>query len=140
MGLFDFMKVCLFSEMKGVVTQDGKPVAGAEIVRTAEFNDKTFSDKTITNEHGEFRFGELSTNSINKMFVVIEAVIAQKFVIRFDNKDYIGWQTVKRDYDSNTELGGNKNIDLACELTSEKTKKEKNLRVPIVGICTWKNN
>lgn len=35
MSLFDFMKVCVFTDVSGVVTLEGKPVAGARIVRTA---------------------------------------------------------------------------------------------------------
>jgi len=137
MGLFDFMKVCLFSEVKGVVTLEGKPVSGAKIVRTAEINNKVYTDKTMTDENGKFHFDAMYTHSINKVMFIIEPVIPQTMIISHAENVYIGWSTVKRDYEVNTEFKDNKEIILSCELIDEKSKKEQNLRVPVVGICKF---
>ncbi|MCI0506530.1 MAG: carboxypeptidase-like regulatory domain-containing protein [Gammaproteobacteria bacterium] len=135
MGLFDFMKVCLFSEVNGVVTLEGKPVAGAEIVRTAKFSDTEHTDKAVTDADGKFHFDAMYTYSINKALMIIEPVFHQKMMINYQAKEYRGWKTVKRSYDENTEVGEGKQIILTCELTDDDLKKEDGLRVPIVGIC-----
>ena len=139
MGLFDFMKVCLFSEVNGVVTLEGKPVKGAEISRTAEFNDKFYTDKTVTNADGHFHIDAMTTHSINKTLAIVEAVISQELKITYEGKEYIGWRTVKRSYEQNTELGDDKKIQLSCELTDESTKKEKQLRIKVSVLAIQKN-
>jgi len=55
MGLSDVGKVCLFSEMSGVIKMDGKPAVGARLVRTVN-KALTTSDETVTNEDGYFKF------------------------------------------------------------------------------------
>lgn len=122
-GMFDFMKVYLFSAMKGVVTLEGKPIAGAEIVRTAQYNDKTFADTTATDANGQFVIGPMQTSSINKIVMFAEAVIDQKILIHYQDRTYTAWRTVKRDYDKDTELGDGTSIELSCELTRKETKK-----------------
>jgi hypothetical protein len=135
MGLFDFLKVCLFSEVNGVVTLEGKPVAGAELVRTAMINDKEYTDKTVTDEGGKFHFDAMYTHSINKIVFIIEPVIPQTMTIFHNDKEYLGWRTSKRDYHMNAELDGEREIDLKCELTNERSVKYQTLGSNISGIC-----
>ncbi len=53
--------------MKGVVTFEGKPVAAAQIIRTAiPNNDKVYTDSTKTDTHGNFRLERMTTNSFLK--------------------------------------------------------------------------
>lgn len=115
MGLFDFAKICLFSEVNGVVTLNGTPVAGVEVVRTSELgcNDKIFTDKTFTNDQGHYYFPARFTHSICKI-APVEPHIDQKIVFFHQGKAYLGWHADKRSYEINSELG--RPIHLACGL------------------------
>ena len=132
MGLFDFMKVCLFSEVNGVVTLEGKPVAGAEIVRSAEINDKPYTDKTVTDENGRFHFDAMYTHSVNKI-LPMEPVIPQKILIKPQGHEYLAWEMTKHDYGINDEI--KMPIRLACELLNKESGKEYGPTV-VWGICS----
>lgn len=131
MGLFDFMKVCLFSEVRGVVTHNGKPVAGAKLVRSAELNDKTFTDTGVTDQQGRFHLKATFTKSVNAILPV-EPFIYQKIFIHHQGKQYRAWEVDKRNYDVNGEI--KKPINLSCELTDTDEKKWFGPRA-IQGIC-----
>ncbi|MDH5778538.1 MAG: carboxypeptidase-like regulatory domain-containing protein, partial [Gammaproteobacteria bacterium] len=131
MGLFDFMRVCLFSEVNGVVTVQGKPVAGARIVRTAKLGDKPYTDTTTTDSRGMFNFKARFTNSVNKI-APVEPRIPQKLVIEHAGKEHVGWEMSKHNYDTDGELG--KPINISCELTNEETKQEIGYKI-IWGKC-----
>jgi hypothetical protein len=121
MGLFDFVKVCLFSEVKGVVTLEGKPVAGAELVRTAEIGEKVHTDKTMTDENGRFSFPAMYTHSLNKI-APVEPHIPQMMRIRTGGNEFLVWDGSKRDYDLNGEI--DRNLVLSCELTEKEKRYE----------------
>jgi len=131
MGLFDFMKVCLFSEVNGVVTLQGKPVAGAKIVRTAKINDTPYTDSTVTDKSGKFYFEARFTSSINKI-VPVEPRIPQKLVIEHDGQEHTAWEMSKRNYDLDGELG--KPINISCEITNKEVKQEIGYRI-LWGKC-----
>jgi hypothetical protein len=134
MGLFDFMKVCIFSEVGGVVTMAGKPVAGVEIIRTANYDDKDYIDKTVTDALGRFHFEPMFSYSLLKW----DPTIFQKIVLRYKGKEYIGWDKTRGNYDLNGELDGNILIsDLVCELDHEPTVKYQDIRGNVYGICKW---
>jgi hypothetical protein len=138
MGLFDFLKICLFSEVNSVVTLEGKPVAGAELVRTAMINDKEYIDKAVTDEGGKFHFDAMYTHSINKIVFITEPVIPQTMTILHNEKECLGWRTSKRDYHENAELDGDREIILACDLTDESSIRDQKYRRPVRGICNYK--
>jgi len=135
MGLFDFMKVCLFSEINGVVTLDGKPVAGAEIVRTAIFKDKPRIDKAITDEAGKFHFDAMYGHSLGKLINMFEMVIPQTMTIHYHNHEFLGWRTSKRDYHENAELDSDRDITLSCDLSNEPSLKDQQYGRPVRGVC-----
>ncbi|MFC1750469.1 DUF6795 domain-containing protein [Pseudomonadota bacterium] len=105
MSLFDFLKVCVFTDVEGVVTFEGHPVSGAKVVRTAEviFNGKKFSDETTTDIEGRFKFGAIYTHSINT-FLPSEKMIHQDIFIHHENKKFHGWKSTKHNYNYNGEL------------------------------------
>ena len=131
MGLFDSLKVCLFSEINGVVMNDGKPVVGAEVTQTAKFSGKFYTYKTATDEHGRFHFEERRAYSLNKI-APIEPYIDQKIKISHSGKEYLAWDIDKRNYDSNGELG--RNLKLQCDLGRKESRKEFGERI-LWGIC-----
>ena len=117
MGLFDFVKICLFSEVNGIVTLNGKPVAGVEVIRTSQMgHDNIYTDKTVTDEQGRYRFAARFTHSVRKI-APVEPVITQKIAFFHQDREYLGWEAVKDGYELNTELG--QPINLACELGQE---------------------
>ena len=134
MGLFDFVKICLFSEVNGIVTLNGKPVAGVEVIRTSQMgHDNIYTDKTVTDEQGRYRFAARFTHSVYKI-APVEPNVRQKIAFLYQGNEYLGWRMNKHNYDINTELG--RPITLTCELTSE-PQLRMGLRHGAHGICTW---
>jgi hypothetical protein len=134
MGMFDFLKVCLFSEVNGQVTKDGKPVAGAEVMRSVELNDKTYTDTTLTNAEGRYHFAERQVKSMNSILPV-EPFIPQLINIKYNKQQFIGWKMNKRNYDVNGEI--DKALQLSCELNDEPNVKEQRIGPNVFGICKW---
>lgn len=150
MSLFDFMKVCVFTDVSGVVTLEGKPVAGARIVRTATlvFNGKKFKDETTTDAEGRFQLGAIYARTINKV-LPSEDFVDQKVVIYYQDKEYPAWELRKWNYDYNGELNRISSevihnlkiipFALACELTDRVriTKPASNRLSLIGGLCVY---
>ncbi len=131
MGLFDSLKVCLFSEVNGVVMSEGKPVVGMEVVQTAKISDKLYTYKTLTDDHGRFHFEARLAYSINKI-APVEPYIAQKIKMTHMGKEYLAWDIDKRNYDLNGELG--RDLKLQCDLGQKESRKEFDTRI-LWGIC-----
>ena len=115
MSLFDFAKVCLFSEVNGRVLLNGKPMKNVQILRKTSFQNKKSTEVTSTNEIGEFHFDAKYEKSIAK-FLPVEVVISQEIEAIHDSKHYELWKTTKRDYEENSELNG-KAMNLVCDLS-----------------------
>lgn len=131
MRLFGSLKVCLFSEVNGVVMSEGKPVAGVEIIQTAKINTILYTYKTITDDFGRFHLEERRVYSVNKI-APVEPYIAQKIKINYLGKEYLAWDIDKRNYDTNGELG--RNLKLQCDLSQKESRKEFDARI-LWGIC-----
>ena len=122
MGFLDFMKVYIFSEVDGIVLMEGKPVAGAKVVRTADYKDKVHTDTVVTDESGRFHFDDISNFSMR----LSETVIYQEININYENKDYLAWKLTKRHENRYGELTDPekpeepiKKVNLKCELTDD---------------------
>ena len=135
MGMFNFLKVCLFSEVNGVVTLNGKPVVGAEVIRTAELNDKAYSDTTTTDGQGRYHFDARFTKSVNSILPV-EPFIPQTLVIRANKQEFPGWKMNKRNYSVNGEI--DQPLNLTCELSDQPELKEQRIGPNVFGLCKWK--
>lgn len=134
MGMIEFLKICLFSEVNGFITVNGKPVVGAKVIRTSGLNSKTFTETTITDNEGYYHFDMHIIKSINRI-LPLEPYIPQKIIIWLDDKDYQGWQMVKRNYDVNGEIGAA--LNLKCELTKQPDITEQKIGSNIFGLCRW---
>lgn len=135
MSLFDLGKICLFSETRGQVVIEGKPVEGVTVIRKVLWQNKTSSETVSTDKDGNFHFNARFTNSFTK-FMPVEAVITQNIILQYQGQDYEGWKTNKRDYEENSELNG-KPIQLICDLKNKSVVNEEGSQV-IKGICRWK--
>ncbi len=114
------------------MTQNGEVVVGAEVKRTLIYNDKIYTATTVSQADGRFSFPAQDVNSVMKLLPA-ELVVTQKITINVGDKDYLAWETVKRD--DNDGLVS-KLAQLKCELSNESQAYEDERSV-IVGICRW---
>lgn len=133
MSVFDIGKACVFSQVKGQVTFEGKPVSGAKIVRIAKWQ-KEETDETMTDSEGNFELPPMYHRSVVKLLPA-EFVTSQRLMVIHDNKEYGIWFTTKRAPEENSELNG-KPLAFKCELTDE-PRFDHSYRASIKTICTW---
>ena len=133
MAVSDLGKVCLFSGISGVITMNGKPVANAKLVRTAD-RDGAMTDETITDENGQFSMPAVFERTITK-YLPQEFVASQEIYIYVDGMKHKVWSGVKRKPDENSESRG-KPLVVKCELSNELDLKEVN-NSPIFSRCEW---
>lgn len=133
MGFFDAGKVCLFSGISGVITKDGKPVANARVVRTAD-RDGERKDETTTDDNGYFELPPMFERTVTKL-LPMEFVVAQEIVVIHEEQKVEIWSSVKRSPEENSESRGNE-LKVSCELSSEERSFMVN-RVPIHTRCVW---
>ena len=145
MGFLDVFKIVVFSEVSGVVTLDGSPVEGAEVVRVADHEeDKVYTDRTITDNNGKFYFKEISVFSMRPL--MLGTIIRQKIIIKYKEMEYLAWKTIKHNNHNYGELNdkGVENpvkLNLLCELTGDQEKFEiiqfATGKERITGLCRW---
>ncbi len=116
MSISDIGKVCLFSGISGVITLDGKFVAGAKLVRTAD-RDGIKTDEIITDEKGFFKLPPLFERTVTK-HLPMEFVASQEIMVYYNGKNYKMWSGVKRQREENSEARG-KPLAVKCELNSD---------------------
>lgn len=120
-------KVCLFSPVKGKVTRDGRPVAGATIVRTYNWtsNDKKGGDETKTDASGEFSFPAIYQTMLLGSLLPHEPVVRQKLTMQLDGKLYELFECSRHNYKEGCEFGYDiviNPLELACDLANEPEK------------------
>lgn len=86
MAVSDLGKVCLFSEITGVITLNGKPVANARLVRTAD-RVGAITDETTTDEKGHFSMPAVYERTIAK-YLPQEFVASQEIHVYLDGTKY----------------------------------------------------
>lgn len=125
----------MFSEVRGVVLQNGKPVAGARVVRSYSWawNDAKKKEEVTTGVDGRFQFPLESRVSLLTSIFPHEPVIYQRIEIGYENKEYLAWEFSKRDYDENGELNDTK-ISIEYELKNKESYHNIN-NIKIYGIC-----
>ncbi len=125
----------MFSEVHGVVLNNGAPVAGARVVReyTWAWDNKKVREETTSDAQGRFAFAMASKKSLLTGLLPHEPVISQLITISHDGKEYIAWDFRKHNYDPQGELKG-KPINLNCELTRKPSSSY--INDDVYGICT----
>lgn len=113
-------KLVLFSEVNGIVVDQGKPVAGAQLQRWYNWAwfDKEGVDQAESGPDGRFHFDRVVVRSITAGWLPHQPVITQKIDIIFDNNVHEAWSLVKMDYDDNGELDG-KVINVLCDIATK---------------------
>ncbi len=126
--------VCLFSAMEGTLTFQGKPVVGAEVVRTIEFNDKKEKpDSVVTDENGMFTFPVM--NRVVRQIFPFENGTVQSLFVHYKGHEYHIWHMARGDGSEYEEFGG-KPVNLRCEITNEIVPIEIK-RGLLVTSCIW---
>ena len=129
------IKQCLFSEMTGVVSFEGKPAAGVKLVRLVNY-DKDVFDETITDEEGNFHFPAVYRTSILSKILPMEFVVYQNITAHFHNTEYEVWSATKRSPEENAESKG-KALIVECNLSQPEVtfiSVDGNL---VHSRCTW---
>ena len=133
MSITDIGKVCLFSNMAGVIKLNGRPVSNAKLVRTVDLSGPEV-DETMTDDQGNFKFPAIFKRTLSK-HLPQEFSSSQLIVVHYQGKEYPLWSAVKRKPEEDSESKG-KPLIVACELNNE----EKMIKVnnsPIFSVCTW---
>ncbi|GLQ97849.1 carboxypeptidase-like regulatory domain-containing protein [Dyella mobilis] len=120
MGAFD--QLVLFSEVRGTVLIDGRPVQGAELVETAAWSgNKRALQRTVTDENGAFSLPAIKHPAGLRRIITAAPTVWQEIFINYQGVQYVAWKYGKLNYDINGELDG-RPINLLCELTNPPTK------------------
>ncbi len=127
-------EVVLFSEMKGHITLNGKPVKGAVIERWIKWKDEDGEkDQFTTDDKGAFYLPAIKVNA--KLPSFSQLVITQELKVIYQNINYNIWALSKMNKNEYGELDG-KPVDFRCELNAE----EKALRFEnayLLTNCEW---
>jgi hypothetical protein len=124
-------KIYLFSEVQGVVMNQGKPVVGAVVEQQYFWHWKSERGQTEvkTDAEGKFTFPAIIKSSLMASVLPHEPFIEQTILIKQEDNTYKAWMFDKRDYEKNGELEG-KSIFIDCNLQNQLSHKGK-----IYGIC-----
>jgi hypothetical protein len=124
-------KMCLFSEVKGQVLSQGKPISGALIERSFEWawKGEKGQDTTTTAGDGSFSLPAIFRSSLLGSVLPHAAFIDQSILIRHQGRTFEAWLSNKINYQENGELDG-RPISLVCRLEAKPDNKDK-----FFGIC-----
>ena len=129
------IKQCLFSEMTGVVSFEGKPAAGVKLIRMVNY-DKDVFDEAVTDELGNFHFPAIERTSILSKILPMEFVVYQSITAHHNTKEVEIWSGVKRTPGKNSESRG-KPLIVECNLSQAEVSfisVDGNL---VHSRCTW---
>ncbi|WP_045825405.1 DUF6795 domain-containing protein [Teredinibacter turnerae] len=126
----------LTTDISGVVTKNGNPVEGAEIIFQANSHwYGMWGEKVIvTNEDGEFEIPQWK--KVRPLVLVHQPVIEQNITIRLNDKTYEAWSYTRTSYSDS--LDGANGINLFCELESDSTMQEVDRYRTAKGLCRAK--
>lgn len=112
-------KPVLFSEVKGVVMDQGVPLHNVKVNRVYVEDYDEIIDSTYTNNEGKFYFSPIYRPRF-RLFDLVphEIVITQRLIIIHEGKEFKGYICIKDNYRHNGELGG-RPISLVCDLKND---------------------
>lgn len=122
-------EMVIFSALSGKVLLAGKPVVGAVIERSFDWQEETATDRTTTAADGGFSLPVIERRSFLSSIFPSEPMTEQTITIQHGGKRYKAWYFLKRNYRDNGELDG-RPIRLTCRLEAEPQ-----LRGKVFGIC-----
>ncbi|KKO45368.1 hypothetical protein WG68_11430 [Arsukibacterium ikkense] len=141
--MFSWLKkydVHLSPAIHGMVTQDGKPVAGAEVWRELTY-DTDFIDKALTGADGSFAFPPKQIRS-RKPGGLAEMRTRQVVSVRYNDKQYLLWYLTTSSIQPQQAIV-QKLSALHCDLNNEELEQVfPNIEKPdfphsTFSICRW---
>ena len=142
-GWFKKQDVFLSSEVNGIVTENGKPVANIEIKRSLMYIDgKDHVDTAITDNEGNFHFPQKSIRSSIPSKPFSEDRVSQQITIDREGSLIPLWIATPRDYKEVPEFTQKLEF-LNCELTNKRVRFEfknnhnEHLNHIASSICRW---
>jgi hypothetical protein len=99
-------KLCLFSEVRGVVLANGSPAADATVERTWDWGRKPGSDRARTDAEGRFALPAVLRRSLLASILPHEPVIRQEMHIEHGGERRQAWLFVKHNYEVDGERKG----------------------------------
>lgn len=142
-GWFKKQDVFLCSEVNGIVTENGEPVASIEIKRSLMYIDgKDHIDTAITDNKGHFYFPQKSIRSSIPSKPFSEDRVSQHITIDRDGAPIPLWIATQRGYHEIPEFTKKLNF-LNCELTNKrvdfdfKNNHNEHLDHMASSICRW---
>jgi len=110
-------EIVLFSEMKGHITFNGKPVKNVKVERRVNWKDDIGDkDYVSTDDDGYFLLPEIKQTI--KLSGFTQFVVGQEIKIQNNGEEYFIWSMGKRTKNKYGELDG-KPINFRCELTDD---------------------
>lgn len=120
----------IFSAVSGQVLLQGQPVAGAQVERSARWDDEQAKDGAATSADGRFSLPPITRKrGLLENFLASEPFIEQTILIQHGGKTYKAWVFRKRNYREEGELDG-RPIRLTCRLETEPQSRGK-----VFGVC-----
>jgi len=117
MAFFSKEEVVLFSPMEGVITYEGQPAEGAEVVLGIKWRSDESSETVVhTDSAGRFELPAITDSY--RPALPSEFVVYQDINIHYNGELFHIWVMSKREEQLFGELGGNP-VNLRCELTRE---------------------
>ena len=132
--LFQAENYCLFSAMEGTLTFQGKPAAGAKVVRQIEVDKKEEPDVVIADEAGRFAFDTINRKIRQRLG---EVVVGQEIFVHYQGKEYGIWHLSKVDRTSEYEEFGGRLVNVRCEITDELSYEVEIKKGFLVTSCVW---
>ncbi len=133
--LFQAENYCLFSAMEGTLTFQGKPAAGAKVVRQIEVDKKEKPDVVIADDEGRFSFSTIN-RKVRQSFLT-EFVVRQELFVHYQGQEYKIWHMSKGGGPEYEEFGGNKLVNVRCEITDELSYGVEIENGLLVTSCVW---
>jgi hypothetical protein len=136
MSLLKGEKVCVASGFEGMVTFEGRPASGAQIVRKFNWKDeKGETEETIADNDGRFSFP--SHWDVLRRVLPVQFVAYQSLFVHYKGQKYHVWETGKMQKSEYSEFREKKPENFRCELTHDDLRYVA-LEVGFVGTtCYW---
>jgi len=137
MSIKDYGKVCLFSSISGVITQNGQPVANARVKRVVgkAHVQGELTDETTTDEKGYFEMPAVFERNIIAKVLPMEFAVPQQIFVYVNSSEYEIWKGVKRKREENTESKGAPLV-VRCDINNERKLKQIDGNM-IFSACEW---
>ena len=142
-GWFKKTEVSLSPEVNGIVTENGKPVANLEVIRSLMYIDEVdHRDSAITDENGRFSFPAKSIKSSMASKPFVENRVWQEIIIERDNVVFPLWLATQSGIVEKPEFK-KKLTMLNCELTNKqvdfefKNNHSEHVTLLASSICRW---